>query len=76
MFGIAPTDPDPRNVTVASWKVRYTLYPRNNGLNSHVSCCAGVLLVQMIDDTHVKEERFATLAAAIDFTANARTFQR
>lgn len=76
VYAIAATDPLPRDVSVASGKVLYTLTRSISGPNANTSGIAGRMLVQMIDDTHIREELFASSASAADFTGTARTFAR
>ena len=74
VFGLAPGDPLPQNVTVASGRLLYSLYATNNGPTRPVRATTHYMLVQMIDDTHIKEEIFATRPT--DFSASALTFLR
>ena len=74
VFGFAPGDPLPRDVTVASGRVLYSIYPTHNGITRSILSPTHWMLVQMTDDTHIKEEIFATRPT--DFTASALTFLR
>jgi hypothetical protein len=74
VFSIGPGQPLPRDITMASGRVLYTLYSAHTGPNQSVGGPPYYMLVQMIDDTHIKEEVFATRPT--DFTASALTFLR
>ena len=70
-LGIAVTDPLPREVSVSSGLVRYTV--TRGGIDGAI----GRLLVQMLDDQRIRVEVF-TLATspAAEFTPAARTYVR
>ncbi len=74
VYGIAGADPLPRDVSVASGLVRYTL----SGASAQV--VTGVptarMLVQMLDDQRIRVEMFDLSANAAAFTDNARVFVR
>jgi hypothetical protein len=71
VYSVAPTDPYPRDVSVASGKVRYTLTRSRTGPPVG-GTPVGQLLVQMVDTSRVQLEITSSLAPAADFTANAR----
>ena len=75
VYSIAADDPDPRSVSVASGKVLYTLARSTTGPYASLPGIAGRLLVQMIDDAHIREEMFVDQPAA-DFTPASRIFSR
>ncbi len=71
VLGIAATDPPPRDVSVASGKVTYTITRYGAPLPS------GHMLVQMLDDQRIRVEVFTPItAAATDFTSASRLFLR
>ncbi|MBI1777945.1 MAG: hypothetical protein HYR63_21620 [Proteobacteria bacterium] len=72
---IAPGDPLPRDVSAASGKVLYTLTTSRTGLPLRGDP-VGRLLVQMVDDTHIRVEMFSMSDSAADFTGNALIFAR
>lgn len=74
VFALQAGDPLPRTVTVASGRVLYTLYGSNNGPSKPTARTPFYMLVQMIDDTHIREELFAMRPT--DFTDKALTFLR
>ena len=79
VFSIAATDPIPRDVSVASGAVRYTLATwGETGQPQRVR--SGVptarMLVQMLDDQRIRVELFPVSASAEAFTSNAREFVR
>ncbi len=74
IFGFAAGDPLPRDVTVASGRVLFSLYGTRSGPNRQVNAPTFWMLVQMTDDTHIREEIFATRPS--DFTASALNFTR
>ena len=71
VYSVAPTDPYPRDVSVASGKVRYTLTRSRTGPPVG-GTPVGQLLVQMVDASRVQLEITPSLAPAADFTANAK----
>ena len=73
VFGIAPGDPAPRDVSVASGRILYTLSGTITGPPVGVGAL-GYMLVQMTDDTHIRMETFTTRPS--DFTAAAGTYSR
>lgn len=73
VFGIAAGDPAPRDVSVSSGRILYTL----SGTITGPPVGAGVqgyMLVQMIDDAHIRMETFTTRPS--DFTAAAGLYSR
>lgn len=76
VFGIAPGDPLPRDVTVANGRLLYTLYSTHNGPTRLTGGAPYWMLVQMTDDTHMREEIFGSTSRPTDFTAGALTFLR
>jgi hypothetical protein len=75
VFAIAPGDPMPRDVSVASGKVRYTITRSQTG-PPFIGAPAGRLLVQMLDDQRIQAEMFPVGAGADDFTGASRLFVR
>jgi hypothetical protein len=70
-LGIAPADPLPRDVSVASGRVGYTV------TRAGIDGAIGHLLVEMLDDQRIRVELFAPATApATAFTPAARTFVR
>ena len=76
VFAIGATDPDPRNVTVGSGMVLYTLTRSTTGPPRVNTGISGYMLVQMTDDARVREEIFSSTAKPADFTSSARIFSR
>ena len=82
IYTIDPGDPAPRDVSVSSRPIRYTLFagPGRPGAPPPGTGVPGApvarLLVQMLDDLHVRVEMFSPTASADAFTADARTFDR
>jgi len=74
VFAMAPGDPLPRNVTIASGRVLYALYRTQSGPGRTLSGNPFWMLVQMTDDTHLRAEIFATRPT--DFTASTIAFIR
>jgi hypothetical protein len=74
VVSIAPGQPLPRDITVASGRVLYTLYSAHTGPNQSTGGPPFYMLVEMINATQLKEEVFATRPT--DFTASALTFLR
>ncbi len=74
VFAVADDDPLPRDVTVASGVVRYGLSRTHTGAGSGGGAPQLWMLVQMTDDTHLRQEIFFTLPTA--FGSNVRTFAR
>ena len=74
VYEIAAGDPAPRDVSVASGKVLYTLARTNGGPNPPHDSIPVFLLVQLTDDTHLLSEAFS--ARPSDFTAAARHWVR
>ena len=71
LFGIAATDPPPRDVSVATGLVRYTV------TRAGVDGALGHLLVQMLDDRRIRLELVTPSATPVaDFSPAARTFTR
>ena len=75
VFAIAAGDPFPRDVSVASGKVRYTLTNSRTGppLGGTPSTR---LLVQMLDEGRIRAEGFLYPSTADDFTSAAKTYVR
>jgi hypothetical protein len=79
IFSIAAADPLPRDVSVASGVVRYTLAGwGETGKPQHIR--SGIptarMLVQMLDDQRIRVELFPVSATATAFTGSAREFVR
>ncbi len=74
VFGIAPTDLLPSEVSVASERVLYHLHRSNSGPRSVDDTTRWWLLVQLTSETQLRLEMFT--APPADFTAAARTFAR
>jgi hypothetical protein len=74
VFGIAAGDPAPRDVSVATGVVLYTITRTYNGPSPPTGGATSWMLVQMTDDTRMRLEMFAS--RPVDFTGNARTFSR
>jgi len=74
VFGFAPGDPLPRDVTVASGRVLYSIYPTHNGPTRSILSPTHYSLVPMPDDTPTQEDIFPP--PPTDFTASALTFLR
>ena len=71
LFGIAATDPPPRDVSVATGLVRYTV------TRAGVDGVLGHLLVQMLDDRRIRVELVTPPTTPVaDFSPAARTFTR
>ena len=75
VFAIAPGDPLPRDVSVASGVVRYSLFTSRTG-PPIAGPLAGNMLVQMLDGGHLHLEIFPTPAPATGFTGGAKRFSR
>jgi hypothetical protein len=76
VFAIAATDPLPRDVSVATGKVRYTITRAQTGPPISSTGPAGRMLVQMLGDQRIQVEIFSLSASADDFTGSARVFVR
>ncbi len=77
IFSIAATDPLPRDVSVASGMVRYTLAAwGETGPGVRTGVPTAQMLVQMLDDQRIRVELFAVSPAATSFTSGAREFVR
>ena len=75
VFGLASGSPLPRDITVASGRVLYSLYSTRSGPDRPVSTGGEYwMLVQMTDATHLRAEVF--LAKPADFDGNALLFSR
>jgi hypothetical protein len=71
LFGIAAGDPQPREVSVATGLVRYTV------TRAGIDGALGQLLVQMLDDRRIRVELVPSPASPVtDFSPAARTFAR
>lgn len=75
VFALGAGDALPKDIGVASGKVRLTLTPSRTG-PPFSAAPVGILLLQMTDDTHLRIETFALPSTAPDFTGNSRTFLR
>ena len=73
VFGIAPGDPAPRDVSPASGRVLYSLSRTITG-PAPASSVTAYMLVEMTDATHIRMETFLTRPT--DFTAGAGTYSR
>lgn len=58
VYALDPNDPRPRDVSVASGKVIYTLYNAVTGTIRPDTTPAGTMIVQLIDDAHIRWETF------------------
>ena len=82
IYTIGAGDPMPRDVSVSSGLVRYTLFdgPGRPGAPPPGTGVPGApvarLLVQMLDATHARVEMFSPAASADAFTAEAKMFER
>lgn len=79
VFSIAAADPIPRDVSVASGAVRYTLATwgeTGQPLRVRSGVPTARMLVQMLDDQRIRVEVFSVSATAGAFTSNAREFAR
>ena len=74
VYEIAANDPLPRDVSVASGKVLYSLARTNGGPNPPHDSIPVFLLVQLTDDAHLRSEFFSTRQT--EFTAAARNWVR
>lgn len=77
VFGIAPGDPLPREVSMASGRVLYTLSraitgPPKPGTGGTIA----YMLVEMTDATHLRMQAFPAGAVPADFTVAAATYSR
>jgi hypothetical protein len=76
-FSITAADPLPRDVSVATGLVRYTLTAgRPSGPIPIPTVPTARMLVQMLGDQRVRVEMFALTESADAFTSNAREFVR
>lgn len=76
LYAIAPADPLPRDVSVASGMVRYTLAGSHMGPGSRTGTTVARMLVQMLDDQRIRMEMFSASEAADTFTISAGVFVR
>jgi hypothetical protein len=77
VFSIAATDPVPRDISVASGMVRYTLAAwGETGPGIRTGVPTARMLVQMLDDQRIRVELFSVSATAGAFTSNAKEFVR
>jgi hypothetical protein len=74
VWSIAPTDPAPRDVSVASGKVLYTVRHTQSGPHPALDGTPVYFLIQMTDDTHMRSE-LSTVPIS-DFTSAVRTWVR
>lgn len=72
---VDPGDPQPSDISAASGPIVYTLTSARTNLPA-VGAPLGYLLVQMLDDTHVKAEPFGINDYPRGFTAGALAFSR
>ena len=77
VFSIAAADPLPRDVSVASGTVRYTLAGwGETGPGVRSGAPSARMLVQMLDDQRIRVELFSVSASADAFTSSSRVFAR
>jgi hypothetical protein len=76
VFSIAAGEPDPRSVSVADGKVRYTLSRSITGPNPGTGAPMGRMLVQVLDDQRIQVEIFALTESADAFTSRSWVFTR
>jgi len=77
IFSIAATDPLPRDVSVASGMVRYTLAAwGETGPGVRTGLPTARMLVQMLDDQRIRVELFTVSESATAFTSSAKEFMR
>lgn len=77
VFGIGARDPQPRDVSVESGLVLYTLTRTSSGPPKPFSDTPiGSLLVQMVDETHLRMETAPLPLVPAGFSGSARTFSR
>lgn len=80
VFGIGAGEPNPRDVSVATGPVVYTLYSTSNGpRGANPGNLVGQMRVQMTSDTQILWEVFgpnATPGSPTAFTSSVRTFTR
>lgn len=69
VFGLAAGTTVPRDITVASGRVLLPLYGTRSGPGRQVSAPTFWMLVQMIDDTHIREEIFNKIPTDFDNSA-------
>ncbi len=77
VFAIGANDPAPRDVSVQSGRVLYTLSRTITGPPKvFAPGIAGYMLVQMTDDTHIRMEMFPPGDEPTDFTNLGQTLTR
>ncbi len=76
LYAIATTDPLPRDVSVASGLVRYTLAASHMGPGARTGSTVARMLVQLLDERSIRSELFAATESAAAFTSAARVFVR
>jgi hypothetical protein len=76
VFSIAASDPLPKDVTVATGKLIYTLTRTQSGKNPNTIGIAGRMIVQMLTATQIRAELLLDNTTATEFTGAARTYQR
>lgn len=76
LYAIAATDPLPRDVSVASGTVRYTLAGSHMGPGTRTGMPIARMLVRMLDDQRIRVEMFTVSESADTFTNNATEFVR
>ncbi len=74
VWSIAPSDPAPRDVSVASGKVLYTVRHTQSGPHPALDATPVYFLIQMTDDTHMRSE--LSTVPLTDFSAAVRTWTR
>ena len=75
-FTTGPGEPLPRDVSMASGIVRYSLIPSRTGLPIGFAQPAFRMLVQMLSDRRIQLEILPAGSTATDFSANAKPFNR
>ena len=76
VFAIAGGELDPRVVSAADGKVRYTLMRSITGPNPGTGGPVGRMLVQMLDDQRIRVEIFGLTEDSADFTTRSWVFTR
>ncbi|MEO8679759.1 MAG: hypothetical protein ABI665_11975 [Vicinamibacterales bacterium] len=76
VFAIAAGEPDPRNVSVADGRIRYTLSRSITGPNPSGGGPVARMLVQLIDDRRIRVETLSLSDPSEDFTTRAWVFER
>jgi hypothetical protein len=77
LFGVQSGATDPANVSTGSDKVTYQLYATSSNSGTLNGGQAGLLIVQMTDDSTIRVEAFATSTETnADFDSNAVVYTR